>query len=190
MSAAVGGGRRGVLTLVGGLAIFAVTALVLASFGQPWIAPDGTVRLWGSGGSTSQQIFDWYTLSHIIHGFIFYFVLWLVARRQPLGVRALIALVVEAGWEILENTPWIIDRYRDVTVSGDYVGDTILNSSCDILAMLVGFFLAARLPVWMTVVIAIVMELVAAWVIRDNLALNVIMLIYPLDGILAWQQGG
>ena len=105
-------------------------------------------------------------------------------------MRALVALAVEAGWEILENTPWIIDRYRDVTVSGDYVGDTILNSMSDILAMLVGFFLAARLPVWMTVVIAIVMELVAAWVIRDNLTLNVIMLIYPLDGILAWQQGG
>ncbi|MCB1497185.1 MAG: DUF2585 family protein [Bauldia sp.] len=190
MSGAVGDGRRRILTFLGGVAVFAVTAAVLAAFGQPWIAPDGTVTLWGMGGTTSQQFFDWYTLSHILHGFLFYFALWLVARRQPLGVRALVALAVEAGWEILENTPWIIDRYRDVTVSGDYVGDTILNSMSDILAMLVGFFLAARLPVRMTVVIAIVMELVAAWVIRDNLTLNVIMLIYPLDGILAWQQGG
>jgi len=190
LSAAVGNGRRGFLTLLGGLAVFAITAAVLAAFGQPWIAPDGTVEVWGFGSSTSQQFFDWYTLSHVIHGFLFYFALWLVARRLPLGVRALIVLVVEAGWEILENTPWIIDRYRDVTISGDYVGDTILNSACDILAMLVGFILAARLPVWVTVALAIVMELVAAWVIRDNLTLNVIMLIYPLDGILAWQAGG
>ncbi len=190
MSAAVGNGRRDVIILLGGLAVFAITAGVLAAFGQPWIAPDGTVRLWGSGSGTSQHLLDWYSLSHIIHGFLFYFALWLVARRQPLGVRALIALVVEAGWEILENTPWIIDRYRDVTISGDYVGDTILNSASDITAMLIGFVLAARLPVWVTVVLAIVLELVAAWAIRDNLTLNIIMLIYPLDGILAWQAGG
>lgn len=190
MSAAVGDGRRGPIILLSCLAVFAITAAVLAAFGQPWIAPDAPVALWGDGSTTSQQFFDWYTLSHIIHGFLFYFALWLVARRQSMGLRILIALVVEAGWEILENTPWIIDRYRDVTVSGDYVGDTILNSMCDILAMLVGFFIAARLPTWLTIVIAIVLEVLAAWVIRDNLALNVIMLIYPMDGILAWQQGG
>ncbi|MEQ8697176.1 MAG: DUF2585 family protein [Bauldia litoralis] len=190
MSHAAGGNRRGLMLLLCGLAIFVVTAIVLAVMGQPWIAPDGTIRLWDSGAGTSLHLLDWYALSHVIHGFLFYLLLWLVARRQSLGVRALIAMVIEAGWEILENTPWVIDRYRDVTVSGDYVGDTVLNSTADLAAMLVGFYLAARMPVWVTVVLAIVLELVAAWVIRDNLTLNVIMLVYPIDGILAWQSGG
>lgn len=190
MSAAAGtDGRRDVIVIVVGLAIVAATALILAVMGQPWIAPSGSVHLWG-GTEHSQHIIDWYTPSHIIHGFIFYLVLWLVMRRQPLGIRALVALVIEAAWEITENTPWVIDRYRDVTIAADYVGDTILNSVFDLVAMLVGFWLAARLPVWLTVLLAIGFELLAAWAVRDNLTLNVIMLVYPLDGILAWQAGG
>ncbi|MCP4380220.1 MAG: DUF2585 family protein [Hyphomicrobiales bacterium] len=157
--------------------------------GQPWIAPSGPMRFWG-GDEHSQHIIDWYTPSHIVHGFFFYFILWLVARQRSLGIRALIAVLIEAAWEIIENTPWIINRYREVTVSADYVGDTVLNSVFDVVAMLVGFVLAARLPVWLSILLAIVLELAAAWAVRDNLTLNVIMLIYPSDAILAWQAGG
>lgn len=182
-------GRQDLFVILAGLGLLAATAIVLALMGQPWIAASGTIRLWG-GTEHSQHVLDWYTLSHIIHGFVFYFVLWLVARRLPVGYRALIALVIEGAWEIVENTPWVIDRYRETTVSVDYVGDTVLNSVSDVIAMLIGFWLAARLPVWLTVVLAIVFELAAAYVIRDNLTLNVIMLIYPFEGILAWQAGG
>ena len=184
-----GAGRPGVAFVLVGLAVFAVTAAGLAAMGHPLIAPSGAVRLWG-GSEDSKHILDWYTPSHIIHGFLFYLALWLVARKQPLGIRALITLAVEGAWEIVENTPWVISRYRDVTVSVGYVGDTIINSMFDIVAMLVGFFLAARLPVWVTIVLAIGLELLAAWAVRDNLTLNVIMLIYPFDSVLAWQAGG
>jgi len=183
-----GAGRPGVAFVLVGLAVFAATAAGLAAMGHPLIAPSG-VRLWG-GGEDSKHIVDWYTPSHVVHGLLFYFALWLMARRQPLGVRALIALAVEGAWEIIENTPWVIARYRDVTVSVAYAGDTIINSLFDIVAMLVGFFLAARLPVWVTIVLGIGLELLAAGAVRDNLTLNVIMLIYPFDGVLAWQAGG
>lgn len=183
------GHRRDVAIFAIGVAVFALTAALLAVMGQPWIAPSGIVRLWG-GDEYSLHIIDWYAPSHIIHGFIFYLVLWLVARQRSLGARALIALLIEAAWEIVENTPWVINRYREATVSADYVGDTILNSMSDLVAMLVGFYLAARLPVWVTVVLAVAFELAAVWAIRDNLTLNVIMLVYPLDPILAWQAGG
>ncbi len=183
-----GTGQRDAAFVLAGLAIFAVTAAVLAAMGQP-LLPSDALRLWGAG-EDSKHIVDWYTPSHVVHGLLFYLALWLVARRQPLSVRALVALAVEGAWEIIENTPWVISRYRDVTVSVAYAGDTIINSMFDIVAMLVGFFLAARLPVWVTIVLGIGLELLAAWAVRDNLTLNVIMLIYPFDSVLAWQAGG
>ncbi len=138
----------------------------------------------------SQELLDWYTPSHVIHGLLFYGALWLVASRLPIGIRALIALLVETGWEVVENTPFIIDRYREATISLDYFGDSVINSVSDIASMLVGFVLARFLPVWASVVLALALEVLAAWAIRDNLTLNVIMLIYPLDAIRLWQTGG
>lgn len=138
----------------------------------------------------SQHIFDWYSPSHVIHGFIFYGLLWLVARRWSIGIRLVIATIVEAAWEIFENTPSIINRYREATISLDDYGDSVLNSSVDILAMVLGFWLASRLPVWVTVALAIGLELFVGWMIRDNLALNIIMLLWPLDAIRQWQMGG
>ena len=125
--------------------------------------------------------------SHIIHGFIFYGILTWLWPRGSLTWKLSIAVIIEAAWEILENTPWIINRYRESTISFDYFGDSVLNSISDIGAMVLGFWLAMRLPVWLTVTLAIAAELFVGWMIRDNLTLNVIMLLYPLDAIKEWQ---
>ncbi|WP_371227569.1 DUF2585 family protein [Roseovarius sp. 2305UL8-3] len=171
--------------------IMVVTAGILLWMGRvPWCACE--VDLWGTVGTSegSQQPFDWYTPSHLLHGFIFYAVLWLVARRIDLGWRLVIAMLVEAAWEIAENTNAVIERYREVTISLDYYGDSVLNSVMDMAAMVLGFWLSARLPVWASVVIVIGFEVLTMAIIRDGLALNVIMLLYPLDIIRDWQAAG
>lgn len=175
--------------LIGALMIAAAAAILLWMGRNP-ICTCGTIKLWvgeTNSSDNSQHIADWYTLSHIIHGFLFYGLLWLVARRTPLGARLLIAILIEASWEIFENTDMVINRYREGTIALGYVGDSVLNSVSDILFMVIGFFFAARAPIWLTVVLAIFFELLAAWVIRDNLTLNVLMLLYPLDAVKAWQ---
>lgn len=175
-----------------GAGLIALAALILFAMGRNPICTCGTVKLWVGDPNTadnSQHIADWYTLSHVIHGFLFFGLFWLVARGRPLGLRALLALVLEAGWEILENSPLIINRYREGTIALGYEGDSILNSVSDILFMLVGFLIASRLPIWMTVALAIFFELLALYAIRDNLTLNVLMLVYPIAGIKAWQGG-
>jgi hypothetical protein len=186
---AEGGTRRDTIIVVAGLAIFALQAAILAWMGQPATSPAGGAIVWGDGGETSRHLADWYTPSHVIHGFIFYGVLWLFARHWSIDQRGLVALAIEAVWEVIENTPWVIDRYRDVTVSRDYIGDTVINSVFDTWAMLVGFYLASKLPVWLTVALAIALELGALVAVRDNLTLNVLMLFWPIESIRVWQAG-
>ncbi len=179
--------------IAGAVAIVIAAAIVNALMGHPWICTCGYVKLWQGeiySSENSQHITDWYTTSHILHGLIFYFVLWLLFRSWPHRVRFTIALLIEAGWEILENTPLIINRYRETTISLDYYGDSVINSVFDILAMVVGWFIARHAPVWVSVTIVVVVEVVLAFAIRDNLTLNILMLIHPIDAVRVWQGGG
>lgn len=174
------------------LGIILLTAAYLLWIGrEPW-CKCGYIKLWHGqvvSSENSQHISDWYTPSHIIHGFLFFGALWLVARRLSLGWRLAIATLVECAWEIVENSDAVIERYRTVTISLDYFGDSVLNTVCDVLAMILGFWLASRLPVWATVALIIAFEATTIFLIRDGLALNVLMLLYPLDGVAAWQAG-
>ena len=131
----------------------------------------------------------WYTYSHVIHGLAFYGLLWLTARRWPVGARLVVATAIEGAWEVIENTPLIIDRYRAATIALDYFGDSLVNSTSDIAAMMLGFWMASRLPVWASIGVALAFEVFVAVMIRDNLALNIIMLLYPIDAIKQWQAG-
>jgi Protein of unknown function (DUF2585) len=175
------------------LLILAATVAILWAMGRPPICTCGTVELWVSEGDspkTSQMLADWYSPSHIIHGFLFYAFLWLVARRWPVERRFLVSLLLEIGWEILENTDWAINRYREATIAIGYTGDSILNTLSDVGMMALGFWLARKLPVWVTVAAAVVLELAALVAVRDNLTLNVWMFILPTDAIRDWQAGG
>lgn len=172
-------------------AIVVGAAIILYAMGHPLICKCGYVKLWHFdvvSAENSQHIFDWYTPSHIIHGFLFYGLFWLIAPRASFGLRLILAIVIEAGWEVAENTDFVINHYREMTISLDYYGDSVLNSVSDILFMVAGFFLAAWLPVWLTIVIAIALEVSIGVMIRDGLTLNVLMFVWPLDSVLQWQQ--
>ena len=170
--------------------ILAAAGVILLAMGRNPICTCGTVDLWvGARDSpkTSQMLTDWYSLSHIVHGLLFYAALWLVARRLPLEWRFLAALVIEASWEVVENTPMVIDRYRATTAALGYTGDSVINSLSDILMMAFGFLIARKLPVWAAVALLLALEVIPLFTIRDNLTLNVWQLIAPNQALQAWQ---
>ncbi len=176
-----------------GIAIVAAQAITLFLFGQPPICECGTIKLWEGevlGSGNSQHLSDWYTFSHIVHGFIFYGLLAWLTPRVPVRIRLLLALGIEAAWEVSENTPAVIQHYREQALAAGYSGDSILNSVMDTLFMALGFVMARKVP-WVAIVItAVALELFALYMIRDNLTLNVINLIHPIQAVSDWQMAG
>ena len=175
-------------------AIMLAAAIIERCMGRLMISHSGRVFFWvgkANSAENSQQIADWYSFSHVIHGFLLYGLFNLVGRRRwPIGLCLLLAILLESGWEVFENTPYVIHYYRSNTMSWGYSGDTIVNSMSDILFAAIGFAVACFVPVWLTLVLAIAMEMGVALVIRDNLTLNMIMFIHPFQCIKHWQMGG
>jgi len=173
--------------------VLALTASIEGGMGRSPLGPDGRFGWWDGdiwSSENSQRVADAYSFSHIVHGILFFALLHLLARRVTIEHRFVIALLAEAGWEILENSPLIIDRYREATIAQGYVGDSVLNSSCDVLMMAAGFLFAWRMRPWVSVAAVLAMEIGCLLWVRDNLTLNVIMLIHPIEALKAWQSAG
>ena len=180
--------RRLVLITVAAMAIAAAAELAM---GRLLLGPDGQFGWWEGNiwsQEQSQRVADPYSLTHVLHGLVFYALLWLAARRAPVGARYLGALAIETVWEIAENSPFIIDRYREATIALGYNGDSVLNSVSDIVMMSAGYWLAARLRPWHSAGLVVATELALLFWVRDNLTLNVVMLLYPIDAIRQWQM--
>ena len=175
------------------LILMAAAAAIEVAMGRLLWCKCGYIRLWHGvvqSSENSQHLSDWYTFTHVIHGIGFYALLWLTARRLPPGVRLIVAVFLEALWEVFENTPFVINRYRAATISLDYYGDSVINSMSDIAAMIAGFWTARRSAVWLSVGLVVVLEVGLALVIRDNLTLNILMLVHPVESVRQWQAGG
>ncbi len=173
--------------------LFGIQIGALLTMGQPAICECGFVKLWEGqvlSQGNSQHIADWYTFSHIIHGFVFYALARLLFPKASMWTRLLLAVAVEIGWEVFENTPLVINHYRQQALAVGYTGDSVLNSVFDALWMVFGFFVASKAPVKLTLLIIVAMELLVLFAIRDNLTLNIINLMYPFDVISKWQAGG
>lgn len=171
--------------------MLAMQAILLIAMGQPLICACGYIKLWEGivlSSGNSQHLTDWYTFSHIIHGFLFYFLFWLIFPKMPIPIRFLIALGVEVSWEIFENTPIIIEHYRQQALASGYIGDSVLNSLSDSISMMIGFLTAYLLPWWTVIIIGLGLEVWVAYEIHDNLTLNIINLIHVFPWIKAWQM--
>ena len=179
--------------LAAALAVCTAAAAIELSMGRLPFGPDGRIGLWEGNiwsSEQSQRFADPYTITHTVHGMLFYAILWLLARRAPARNRFVGALLMEGAWEVLENSPIIINRYREATIALGYVGDSVFNSLSDIVFAALGFLFAWRVRPWVTVAVILAMEVGTALWVRDNLTLNIVMLIHPIDAIKDWQMAG
>jgi len=182
----------GLRTAIVATGIVAVTAVALFAMGRIWWCGCGSPVLWSWdvwSKHNSQHLIDPYSFSHVLHGLLFYGATSLLLRGRLLGLRLVVALLLESAWEIFENTPMVIQRYREATISLDYYGDSIVNSMGDIAACALGFVLASKLPTRVSILGFVTVEIVMLLWIRDSLTLNVLMLIHPVEGIKIWQAG-
>ena len=165
--------------------------LLLYLEGRPAWCTSG-LALWSAAwtSSTSQNFFDPYSLSHVLHGVIFFWLLRPLADRVSLPWRLVVALVLEISWEMLENSPWVIERYRQDTAAFDYTGDSIVNALGDVASAVVGFAIASRFSWKVSMALFVVFELWMLWLAHDNLTLNVLMLLHPIESIKEWQLSG
>ena len=180
-------------TVAAAIGLTAVDALVLHLMGR---------RLWCSCGSpspwawdiwsshNSQHLIDPYTFTHVLHGAVYYAVLRLLLGARRPSLRALLAVMIEVGWEIGENTNTVIAAYREATIALNYYGDSIANSVGDVIAFALGYTAVMRLPVWVSVVAFVAVEAALLLTIRDGLVLNIVMLLHPFSAIKTWQMGG
>ncbi len=183
--------RRVRLHVVAALAVLVLVAIALAAMGRPWWCRAGDLALWSGevrSRHNSQHLLDPYTFTHVLHGLLFYAGVWLVFRRiVGRTSRAWIAFLLEAAWEVIENTDAVIARYRAATISLDYYGDSVANSLADIVAFGVGYWAAAAVPVWVSIAGFVLVDGVLALWIRDGLVLNILMLLYPVEAVRQWQ---
>ncbi|MCF7865288.1 MAG: DUF2585 family protein [Candidatus Pacebacteria bacterium] len=184
--------------IISTIIVCGATGLIELSTGRSLLGPDGKFGWWDGdiwGSENSQRVADAYSFSHIIHGMLFYGFLWLIAvkfnlPRFVMKYRYLGAILLEAGWELLENSPIIINRYREATIAQGYVGDSVLNSVSDIGMVIVGFIIARYAKVWMTILLIVAFEVGCLFWVRDNLTLNVLMLVHPVESVKVWQAEG
>jgi hypothetical protein len=183
--------KKNLWPLLALVAVLGGTAIQLHRQGRLWISASGRITLWvGNAWSseTSQQLLDPYTFTHVLHGFAFCALVYLILPKLSTAWRLWVAVTLEALWELFENTNFIINRYRDATAALGYTGDTVVNSLGDIVACAAGFLLAWRLGLRRSIVVFAAVEVVLLIWIRDSLLLEVLMLIYPVDFIKAWQM--
>ena len=176
-------------SVVAGLML--VQAVALHLMGRVWICSCGSIRLWVGdihSSELSQQVLDWYTPSHVIHGMLFYGLLHLALPRTPVLMRLAIAVGLEVAWEIAENSPPVIEAYRKQALAAGYVGDSILNSLMDTVSMMTGFALAFLLPWQVTVALAVIAEIATGVLVHDNLTLNILNFIHRFPAVEAWQR--
>ena len=181
---------QGRLRIVGLIALLFAFWLVEWLLGRKFLS-DAGFGIWTGAWSpqTSQWMLDPYIFTHVLHGFLFYYLLLPARQRLSVKSRFLIGSLLEASWEIVENTPFAIDRYRTTTAALDYYGDSILNSTLDLIAAMAGFWAAAKYHWKWILLLALAIELLLLYFVRDNLTLNVLMLFYPSEAIKQWQLG-
>lgn len=184
--------------LFGRTSIIAIATIVVAA--TVMLAIQGRV-VWCEAGDylpwswtimsrhNSQHIIDAYSFTHILHGILEFWLIGLVFYKLPLTWRFVIAMFIESTWEVVENTSYIINRYREATLSLDYFGDSITNSLADIVCCGIGFAIAKKIGYWWSLALFIVTETILIFTIRDSLLLNILMLLYPLDVVRQWQLG-